>query len=186
MEPGIGTCLIESGQVAVVQVVVDVPQFMMHGHELIDQWRWLVFAGEITPEDYNTSWWELRRRYQGIAPPIERTEADFDPGAKYHIPANVSYTRYFIARILQFQFHRALCEVAGQQGPLYACSIYYGSKEAGGRLAAMLEQGTSQPWQDTLEEFTGGREMNASAIIDYFQPLMAWLEEQNQGRTCGW
>ncbi len=153
--------------------------------KLIDQWRWLVFAGEIAPEHYNASWWELRERYQGIAPPIERTEADFDPGAKYHIPANVSYTRYFIARILQFQFHRAACKAAGEQGPLHECSIY-GSQEAGERLAAMLEKGTSQPWQDTMEEFTGGREMDASAIIDYFAPLMAWLEDQNKGRTCGW
>ncbi len=179
---------VETSREAVInqqmKLALDKIAFLPFG-KLIDQWRWRVFAGEIAPEDYNASWWELHRRYQGIAPPIERSEADFDPGAKYHIPANVSYTRYFIARILQFQFHRTLCEVAGQQGPLHQCSIY-GSKEAGERLAAMLEKGVSQPWQDTMEEFTGGREMDASAIIDYFEPLMAWLEEQNQGRTCGW
>jgi peptidyl-dipeptidase A len=153
--------------------------------KLIDEWRFRVFSGEITPDNYNASWWDLRTRYQGIAPPVARSEADFDPGAKYHVPANVEYTRYFIARILQFQFHRALCEAAGFEGPLHECSIY-GSKEAGQRMAAMLERGRSQPWPDTLEELTGSREIDASAILDYFAPLMAWLKERNQGQTCGW
>ena len=127
----------------------------------------------------------MRARYQGIAPAVERSEANFDPGAKYHIPANVSYTRYFLARILQFQFQRALCEAAGHEGELHACSVY-GSKEAGARLQAMLEAGASEPWQNTLEKLTGTREMDASAIIDYVAPLMVWLEEQNEGRSCGW
>ncbi len=153
--------------------------------KLVDEWRWGVFSGEITPEDYNKAWWELRTRYQGIASPVERTETDFDPGAKYHIPGNTSYTRYFLARILQFQFQRALCEAAGFDGPLHACSIY-GSKEAGERLEAMLAAGSSQPWQDTLERLTGTREMDASAIIDYFEPLMGWLKEANKNRNCGW
>ncbi len=153
--------------------------------KLIDEWRWKVFSGEVTPADYNGAWWDLRTRYQGIAPPVERSEADFDPGAKYHIPANVSYTRYFLAHILQFQFQRALCEAAGHDGPLYACSVY-GSKEAGDRLWAMLQAGASEPWQDTLEKLTGTREMDASAIIDYFEPLMGYLKAQNEGRSCGW
>ncbi len=153
--------------------------------KLIDEWRWGVFSGDIQPADYNKSWWELRTRYQGIIPPIERTEANFDPGAKYHIPSNVSYTRYFLAHILQFQFQRALCATAGHEGELQSCSLY-GSKEAGARLQAMLELGQSEPWQDTLEKLTGTREMDASAIIDYFAPLMAWLQEQNEGRSCGW
>lgn len=110
---------------------------------------------------------------------------DFDPGAKYHIPGNVSYTRYFIAHILQFQFHRALCEAAGFEGPLHECSIY-DSKEAGARLSEMLAMGASQPWPNALEKIAGTREMDATAIIDYFAPLMAWLKEQNQGKTCGW
>jgi len=167
-----------------MKMALDKIAFLPFG-KLIDEWRWRVFSGEILPQDYNASWWELRTQYQGIAPPVARSEADFDPGAKYHIPANVEYTRYFIARILQFQFHRSLCEVAGYQGPLHECSIY-GSEEAGRRLAAMLEKGRSQPWQDTLEELTGGREIDASAIIDYFAPLLAWLEERTQGQTCGW
>jgi peptidyl-dipeptidase A len=153
--------------------------------KLIDDWRYGVFSGAITPENYNEAWWDLRTRYQGIQAPVERTEEDFDPGAKYHIPANVSYTRYFLAHILQFQFQRALCEAAGYQGELHACSIY-GSKEAGERLWAMLEAGASEPWQDTLEKLTGTREMDATAIIDYFEPLMGYLEEQNKNRSCGW
>lgn len=153
--------------------------------KLIDEWRWGVFSGKITPENYNEAWWDLRTRYQGITPPVERSEDDFDPGAKYHVPANTSYTRYFVAHILQFQFQRALCAAAGHEGPLNECSIY-GSKAAGERLTAMLAAGASEPWQDTLEKLTGTREMDATAIVDYFQPLMTWLQEQNRGRSCGW
>ena len=153
--------------------------------KLVDEWRWGVFSGEITPANYNQAWWSLRTKYQGIAPAVERTEEDFDPGAKYHIPGNVSYTRYFLARIMQFQFQRALCDVAGHEGELQACSIF-GSKEAGEKFYAMLEAGQSQPWQDTLETLTGNRQMDATAIIDYFEPLMGYLKEQNEGRSCGW
>ncbi len=167
-----------------MQQALDSIAFLPFG-KLIDEWRWGVFSGQIAPADYNKAWWALRTRYQGIAAPVERSERDFDPGAKYHVPANVSYTRYFLARILQFQFHRALCDAAGFDGPLHACSVY-GSKAAGEKFAAMMEKGASQPWQDTLETLTGTREMDASAIIEYFQPLMSWLEEQNAGRTCGW
>lgn len=152
---------------------------------MVDQWRWKVFSGEITPEAYNQGWWDLRTEYQGVRAPVPRSEADFDPGAKYHVPANTSYTRYFLAHILQFQFHRALCEVAGFDGPLHRCSIY-GSAEAGERLNAMLEMGASEPWPDALEVLTGQREMDATAILDYFAPLQAWLDEQNAPRACGW
>ncbi|HEX7061564.1 MAG TPA: M2 family metallopeptidase [Woeseiaceae bacterium] len=167
-----------------MQQALDSIAFLPFG-KLIDEWRWGVFSGQIAPADYNKAWWALRTRYQGIAAPVERSERDFDPGAKYHVAANVSYTRYFLARILQFQFHRALCEAAGFDGPLHQCSVY-GSKAAGGKFAAMMAKGASQPWQDTLETLTGTREMDASAIIEYFQPLMTWLKEQNAGRTCGW
>lgn len=153
--------------------------------KLIDQWRWKVFSGEIKPEDYNKTWWELRTKYQGISAPVERTEQDFDAGAKYHIAANVPYTRYFIAHVLQFQFHKALCDAAGFKGPLHECSIY-NSKEAGAKLQTMLAAGASKPWQDVLEEAIGTRQMDASAIIDYFAPLMQWLEKENEGQVCGW
>jgi peptidyl-dipeptidase A len=152
---------------------------------LIDQWRWKVFSGEIQPADYNKSWWELRRKYQGIAPPSARSEADFDPGAKYHVAANVPYTRYFLAYILQFQFHRALCKEAGYTGPLNRCSIY-GNKAAGAKLAKMLAMGQSRPWPDALEALTGQRQMDATAILDYFAPLKKWLDEQNAGHKVGW
>lgn len=167
-----------------MQQALDKIAFLPFG-KLIDEWRWDVFSGEIAPADYNAAWWDLRTRYQGIAAPLARTEEHFDPGAKYHVPANTSYTRYFTAYILQFQFQRALCAAAGHEGPLHECSIY-GNKEAGARLKSMLEAGASQPWQDTLERLTGTREMDASAITDYFAPLMSWLEERNEGRSCGW
>jgi peptidyl-dipeptidase A len=153
--------------------------------KLVDEWRWDVFAGNTPPERYNARWWELRERFQGVAAPVARTEEDFDPGAKFHVPNNTPYTRYFLSHILQFQFHRALCEAAGHDGPLHECSIY-DSPEAGERLQAMLALGQSRPWQDALEQLTGSREMDATAIIDYFAPLMGYLEGQNQGRQCGW
>jgi peptidyl-dipeptidase A len=157
---------------------------------VIDQWRWKVFSGEIPPERYNQAWWQLRLKYEGIAPPgpegaPERSEADFDPGAKYHVAANVPYMRYFIADILQFQFHRALSQAAGCTGPLNRCSIF-GNKAAGSRLNAMLEMGQSRPWQEALEKIAGTREMDASAIRDYFAPLEKWLDEQNRGKPVGW
>jgi peptidyl-dipeptidase A len=152
---------------------------------LIDQWRWKVFSGEVKPAEYNKAWWDLRLKYQGVAPPVARTEADFDPGAKYHIPANVPYTRYFLARILQFQFYRALCREAGYTGPLYKCT-FYGSKEAGAKLNKMLELGQSKPWPDALEAMTGEREIDGNALLEYFAPLKKWLDEQNQGQKVGW
>lgn len=152
---------------------------------LIDKWRWDVFSGKVPPEKYNAAWWELSRKYQGIKPPMERTEENFDPGAKYHIPANVPYMRYFLAHILQFQFHRALCTVAGHKGPLHTCSIYE-NKEAGKRLIDMMAMGQSRPWPDALKSLTGEEQMDASAILSYFQPLHDWLKVQNKGRQCGW
>ena len=153
--------------------------------KLIDKWRWDVFAGKTAPEQYNAAWWQLKRDYQGVAPVSERGEEFFDPGAKYHIPGNTPYARYFLAHILQFQFHKAMCELAGHTGPLHECSIYE-SKAAGAKLKAMLELGASKPWPDALEVLTGSREMDASAMVEYFGPLSKYLEEQNQGRTCGW
>ncbi len=152
---------------------------------LIDQWRWDVFSGKTQPNDYNRHFWELREKYQGIKAPVLRSELDFDPGAKYHIPANVPYMRYFLARILQFQFHRALCKAAGHKGPLYTCSIY-GNREAGAKLKAMLALGASKPWRDALFTMTGERQMDATAILDYFAPLQKWLKEQNRNLSCGW
>ena len=152
---------------------------------LVDKWRWQVFNGEITPQQYNEAWWQLREKYQGVAAPVARSEADFDPGAKYHVPGNVPYTRYFLAHILQFQFHKALCDIAGNEGPVHRCSIY-NSKEAGAKLNTMLEMGSSRPWQEALEVVTGKPEMDATAILAYFAPLQAYLDEQNKGAQCGW
>jgi peptidyl-dipeptidase A len=179
---------VKSGREAVInrqmKVASEKIAFLPFG-KLVDQWRWGVFSGAIPPDKYNEAWWDLRRKYQGVDAPVERTEADFDPGAKYHIPANTPYTRYFLSFVLQFQFHRALCEAASFEGALHECSIF-GSAEAGRGFQEMLALGRSRPWQDALEKLTGTRQMDATAIIEYFQPLMGWLEEQNSGRECGW
>ena len=152
---------------------------------LVDKWRWGVFDGSITPSYYNQAWVDLKRQYQGITPPVARSEADFDPGAKFHIPGNTPYARYFLARILQFQFYKAACDMSGWKGPLHRCS-FYGNKQVGERLNAMLSMGLSKPWPDALQAFTGTREMSAKPMLEYFAPLQAWLEKQNAGKQCGW
>jgi peptidyl-dipeptidase A len=167
-----------------LEMALDKVAFLPFGL-LVDQWRWKVFDGQVTPAGYNAAWWTLREKYQGVSPPVPRSEADFDPGAKYHVAANVPYSRYFLASILQFQFHRSLCQAAGQTGPLNRCSIY-DNKEVGRRLEKMLAMGQSRPWPDALEALTGQREMDATAIADYFAPLKKWLDEQNAGHAVGW
>ena len=152
---------------------------------LMDKWRWQVFSGEVAPADFNSAWWALREKYQGVRPPAPRPADAFDPGAKYHIPNNTPYLRYFLSYILQFQFHKAACEMAGWEGPLHRCSIY-GNKEVGRKFLAMMEKGASQPWPETLELFTGTRTMDGSAIVEYFEPLVGYLKTQNKGQTCGW
>ena len=152
---------------------------------LVDKWRWGVFNGSITPANYNQAWVDLKQQYQGITPPVARSEQDFDPGAKFHIPGNTPYARYFLARILQFQFYKAACDMSGWKGPLHRCS-FYGNKEVGQRLNQMLAMGASHPWPDALQAFTGGREMSAKPMLEYFAPLQTWLEQQNRGKQCGW
>lgn len=152
---------------------------------MIDRWRWGVFDGSIPPERYNQAWWELKATYQGVAPVSPRGEDFFDAGAKYHVPGNTPYTRYFLAHILQFQFYKGLCDAAGHQGPLYECS-FYGNKEAGQKFWSMLQRGSSQPWQTTLKEVTGKDTLDAGPMLEYFAPMQEWLKQQNQGQMCGW
>jgi peptidyl-dipeptidase A len=152
---------------------------------LVDKWRWDVFDGTTPPEEYNQHWNDLRLQYQGIQPPVVRSDDQFDPGAKYHIPANTPYMRYFLARILQFQFYKSACDIAGWEGPLHRCS-FYGNKTVGTRLNAMLELGDSRPWPEALEAFIGSPDISGEAIVEYFAPLMAWLKEQNAGAVKGW
>jgi len=167
-----------------MRVALDRVAFLPFG-KVIDQWRWDVFSGRTPPARWNAAWWEQRRRVQGVDAPMARSEADFDPGAKYHVPGHTPYTRYFLASVYMFQFHRALCRAAGQDGPLHQCSIH-GSRQAGERLAALLAMGASRPWPEALQVVTGERQADASAMLEYFAPLRAWLAEQNRGRTCGW
>ena len=152
---------------------------------LIDKWRWQAFSGEVPESRWNQAWWDLKLKYQGVAPPVARSEADFDPGAKYHVAAGVPYSRYFLAHVLQFQMHRALARTAGCTAPIHTCSIY-ANKEAGAKLIRMLEMGQSQPWPDALEALTGQREMDATAVLEYFAPLQKWLDEQTKGQPKGW
>lgn len=167
-----------------MSIALDKIAFLPFGY-LMDLWRWGVFDGSTQPESYNEDWWKLRLDYQGIIPPTERTESDFDPAAKYHIPADVPYIRYFISFVIQFQFHKALCDAAYHTGPLYKCDIYQ-SEEAGTLLADMLKTGSSKPWPEAMEAITGQRDMSALPLVEYFQPLIDWLEEQNRDEVLGW
>ncbi|MCF6293387.1 MAG: M2 family metallopeptidase [Robiginitomaculum sp.] len=167
-----------------MQQALDKVAFLPFGI-MIDKWRWNVFNGEYSPSEYNSGWWELRDFYQGVRPPAERPADAFDPGAKFHIPGNTPYMRYFLAHILQFQFHKAACDIAGNEGPLHRCSIY-GNKEVGKRFDDMMRMGSSKPWPEALEAFTGTQNMDGSAIIEYFAPLQTYLKEQNKDRKCGW
>mgnify|MGYP000281755459 CR=1 FL=1 len=152
---------------------------------LVDQWRWDVFAGKTTPASYNADWWKLRAKLQGVGPAAPRGEEHFDPGAKYHVPGNTPYARYFLSHVIQFQFHKAMCEAAGHTGPLHECSVYE-NKEAGAKLKAMLAMGASRPWQDAMQAITGQREADPGALLEYFEPLRKWLREQNKAEVCGW
>ena len=152
---------------------------------MVDKWRWGVFDGSITPANYNQAWVDLKKQYQGVTPPVARSEQDFDPGAKFHIPGNTPYARYFLARLLQFQFYKAACDMSGWKGPLHRCS-FYGNKEVGAKLNQMLAMGASKPWPDALEVFTGTREISGKPMLEYFAPLQAWLKQQNAGKQCGW
>jgi peptidyl-dipeptidase A len=163
---------------------MDKVAFMPFGY-VVDKWRYGVFDGSIAPANYNQAWAELKQKYQGITPPVPRSEADFDPGAKYHIPANTPYARYLLAAVLQFQFYKAACDMSGWKGPLHRCS-FYGNKEVGARLNQMLAMGASKPWPDALEAFTGTREISGKPMLEYFAPLQAWLQDQNRGKQCGW
>ena len=163
-----------------LQGVVSVPWTLM-----LDKWRAGVFSGEISESQLNDSWWELREYYQGIGAPRERGENAFDPGAKYHIPGNTPYTRYYLAQILQYQFHESLCNQMGFEGPLHECSIY-DNELAGKKLRAMLSLGQSQEWQVALEALTGTRSLSGKSMLNYYKPLKDWLDVQNTDRTCGW
>lgn len=167
-----------------MKMALDKIAFLPFG-KLIDEWRWDVFAGKTSPAEYNAAWWKLRTAYQGITPPVPRTEADFDPGAKYHVPGNVPYTRYFLAFIYQFQFYRALCREAGHTGPLHTCS-FYGNKAAGDKLKAMLALGAEKPWQEALRALSGETRADAGALMEYFAPLRAFLSDEIKSETCGW
>jgi peptidyl-dipeptidase A len=152
---------------------------------MIDRYRWGIFSGQIAPGDYQAAWDRMRLQYQGIVAPVARTEQNFDAGGKYHVAASVPYTRYFLARILQFQFFKAACDIAGWHGPLHRCS-FYGNREVGRRLNEMLALGLSRPWPEAIQTFTGTREISAEPMVEYFRPLLGWLREQNRGRRCGW
>ncbi len=167
-----------------LKMALDKIAFMPFGL-MVDRWRWQVYDGSLKPADYNGGWWKLRTQYQGITPPAARPADAFDPGAKYHVPANVPYTRYFLAHIYQFQFHRAACKQAGWKGPLHRCSVY-GNAAVGAKFNAMMEMGQSKPWPEALAAFSGETRTDASAVTEYFAPLNAWLTKQNKGQTCGW
>uniref|UniRef100_H2YVV0 Angiotensin-converting enzyme n=1 Tax=Ciona savignyi TaxID=51511 RepID=H2YVV0_CIOSA len=169
-----------------MSVALDKLAFVPFGY-LMDKWRWDVFSGRTSTENMNQVWWDYRLRYQGVAPPVDRNENDFDPGAKFHIANDVPYIRYFVSTVVQFQFYDALCKEANHTGDLFKCD-FNGTKAAGDKLAAMLQLGSSVKWEDALEQITGSREMTSSSLVTYFQPLLTFLKTENakNGDVVGW
>ncbi|UYV73685.1 hypothetical protein LAZ67_11000346 [Cordylochernes scorpioides] len=151
---------------------------------LIDLWRWDVFRGSVNK--LNDRWWQLRLQYQGLCPPVRRSETDFDPGAKNHVPGDTPQIRHFFSYILQFQLQELLCREAGHVGPLHTCDIY-GSHAAGDKLAGLLRLGSSMPWQDALARMTGGSgKLDARPLLNYFAPLRRHIRESLGNSTVGW
>jgi peptidyl-dipeptidase A len=145
----------------------------------VDKWRWDVYSGKTKPADYDNSWWQLREQYMGMKRPTPvNGTSGFDAGAKYHVAADVPYARYFLADMLQFQFHRALCREAGYTGPLNRCSVY-GNAKAGAKLQQMLALGASKPWPEALKAISGEDKIDGNALLEYFAPLKTWLDQQN-------
>lgn len=153
----------------------------------LEQWRWDVFSGKTNVNAGTERWWQLKNDLIGVKAPVERTEEDFEAGAMYHIIVTYPFIGYYIRTIIQFQFYQSLCQAANHTGPLHKCD-FYRSTEAGEKLAAMLSMGRSKPWPEAMEALTGQREMKADAILEYFQPLMEWLEKTNEenGDVIGW
>jgi peptidyl-dipeptidase A len=167
-----------------MQMALQKVAFIPFGY-IVDKWRFAVFRGDVTPSQYNTVWWKMREEYQGVRPPVPRSKSDFDPGSKYHIPANVPYSRYFLSFIGQFQFHDALCTLANHKGPLHTCDIYR-STAAGDRLKSVLSLGASRPWPEAMTLFTGQPDFKVDSLLKYFRPLIVWLQAANRGSTVGW
>ncbi|CAG0920638.1 unnamed protein product [Notodromas monacha] len=158
--------------------------FLPFGY-IMDLYRWKVFNGSIATENLNQEWWNLRETYQGVQSPVPRTEMDFDPGAKYHVVNDVPYIRYFVAHVLQFDFHQTLCELAGQfnpskpdEKPLHECDIDGDKTNAGAKLKVLLQAGSSKHWAETLEGLTGHSEMTVDPLLNYFKPLRDYLKQQ--------
>lgn len=156
-------------------------------HYVNDLWRWELYRGEIPQDSWNARYWELKKLHVGVQPPVDRTEEHLDIFNIFHVTHDYDMIRYFTRTILQFQFAEALCDAAGYQGPLHDCD-FSTSEAAGAKLAAMLSLGASRHWKDAMEQLTGTRDMDASAMLRYFAPLQQWLEDYVKERnlTVGW
>jgi len=152
---------------------------------VLEKWRYQAFRGDVKPSQYNTRYWELREKCQGVKAPVIRDRENFDPGAKFHVAANIPYSRYFLSAIIQFQLHAALCRSKQHVATPHTCDIY-GSLAAGRRLKTVLSLGASRPWPEVMKIITGYRDIRADKIIEYFRPLMAWLRQENRGHSIGW
>jgi hypothetical protein len=164
-----------------MQMSLDKVAFLPFGY-MIDNYRWKIFDGSIPEDELTLRWIEMRANYQGIVPPVKRNERDFDPGAKYHVPASTPYIRYFVSYILQFQLHQTFCELAGQS-VVYNCDIAprpSNPTPAAKELQKLLAAGGSRNWQDLLQEVTNSSKLEAGPIIAYFQPLIEYFDEQQK------
>ncbi len=140
-----------------------------------------LYAGGLTKDQYNQRWWAHVRTFQGVAPPSERGEQYCDAATKTHINNDAAqYYDYALSYIILHQLHAHIAKNILKQDPRQ--TNYYGNQEVGAFLHNILKQGGTKDWRAVMRENLG-EEISAKALLDYFEPLMAWLQEQNQGRV---
>ncbi len=139
-----------------------------------------LYVEDLSPDRFNAKWWELVRLYQGVAPPAPRGEFYADALTKTHINNDPGqYYDYALSNALLFQLHNHIAQNILGQDP--HDTDYWGSEEVGKFLYELMAPGASRPWREVLQETTG-QQLNAQAMIEYFQPLYEWLVQQNRGR----
>jgi peptidyl-dipeptidase A len=139
-----------------------------------------MYADKLSPDQWNATWWNLARKYQGIEPPSPRGEEWCDAATKTHINDDpAQYYDYALSYAILYQLHNHIAKNILHQNP--RATNYFGRREIGDFLRGILKYGSSKDWRTVLKESTGD-ELNAKAMLEYFSPLTAWLKQQNQGR----
>ncbi|UYZ63832.1 M2 family metallopeptidase [Hymenobacter weizhouensis] len=154
--------------------------FIPFASGVMSEWENSFYADKLPADQLNARWWQLCKQYQGIVPPTARGENYLDPATKTHINDDpAQYYDYALSYVILFQLHDHIAKKILKQDP--HATNYYGSKEVGQFLADIMRPGSSKDWRTVLKEKTG-EDLSARAMVEYFEPLMAYLKQQNKGR----